>query len=191
MGTPTFERQEEDLEIIRRILRGEKESYARLVQAYQTDLFAKIYRWVGEQELAEDIAQEVFLKAFRNLKNFRGESKFSTWLFQIALNRCRDFWRLKKRRPKDVVPLEEVPGLAEPGNSADRELEHAQKVERLREALVQLPDTYRQTLALRFFDDLSCQEIAEATGQGLSNVKMRLMRGITKLKEKLKEGRAP
>lgn len=173
--------------IIRRILAGDREAFARLVQAHQAGLFAKVYRWVGSREQAEEIAQETFLRAYRDLKNFRGDAKFSTWLFQIAVNRCRDFWRSRKRRPQESAAAEEAEGLADPEELPDVRLERLRKIDTLRRALETLPATYRDTVALRFLGDLSCQEIADATGLGMSNVKMRLMRGIEKLKKKLQE----
>jgi RNA polymerase sigma-70 factor (ECF subfamily) len=175
----------DDVQLVHRCRQGEPEAFARLVEIHQTNLFVRIYRWIGQKEAAEEITQDVFLKAYRDLKNFRGDAKFSTWLFQIALNRCRDFWRAQKRSPAGWVPLEEARGAAEPGDPADLEAERNQKARNLRRALAELPEIYRETLALRFLNDLSCQEIAEATGQGISNVKMRLLRGLEKLRKKL------
>ncbi len=185
MENPRNEQQVRDEEILRRVLAGEREAFAEWVRLHQNGLFSKIYRWVQDRELAEEITQEVFLKAYRNLSRFRGESKFSTWLFQIALNRCRDFWRAQGRGPGDLLPLEEFRSPAAGTPASDEAVARRQDAERLRRAMAELPEKYREALMMRFMEDMSCQEIAEATGQGLSNVKMRLVRGLDMLRKRL------
>ncbi len=180
-------RDEIDRELVRLCQEGETEAFGRLVQSYKVEIFCRIFRWVGQKELAEEIAQEVFLKAFRDLKNFRGEAKFSTWLFQIALNRCRDFWRSKQRLPPPGPALEEIQ-LEDLAPGADEEMERRRRVQELRQALSKLKPKYREALSLRYITGLSNSEIAELTQEGLSNVKMRVARGLSQLRKELEAG---
>jgi RNA polymerase sigma-70 factor, ECF subfamily len=179
----------QDLELVRRCQEGEREVFAQLIERHKERIFLHVYRWVGQREKAEEILQEVFLKAFAELKRFRKEAKFSTWLFQIALNRCRDFWRSQKRYQGKDLSLEEMnPHLGiEP--RVDAELEKQQEVALLRRALATLPAIYREVLSLRYLSELSFEEISQTIGEGLSNVKMRVARGLVQLRKKLEEGK--
>jgi len=174
-----------DLEVLRRCRQGDVRAFAELVDRYKNGVFRLMFQWVRQKEIAEELAQDVFLKAHRDLGNFRGDAKFSTWLYQIALNRCRDHWRSRKRRPE--VPVEAPILATEPAKSpaSDAELQAKEEGARLRRALDSLPEIYREALTLRYFSDLSHEEIAAISGEGLSNVKMRVARGLAQLRKKL------
>jgi len=176
-------REEADRAILKRCLQGDAESFGEIVEAYKYPIFERIYRWVGHKETAEEITQDVFMKAFRQAGNFRGESKFSTWLYQIALNRCRDFYRsAKNQREQALIP---EASLESPGPPEDETASLAEDVVRLRKGLEKLPPIYREALSLRYLSEMSNEEIAKATGENLSNVKMRISRGLIKLRKQL------
>ncbi len=184
---PLLHREEQDQRVLDRCLEGESEAFSEIIEAYKNSLYPMIYRWVGQKETAEEILQDVFLKAFRQLKKFRRESKFSTWLFQIALNRCRDFYR--SQRVKKEEPLNpEMPIL----DTKPREDENVSAQEQflcLRDALKSLPPIYREALSLRYLNEMTHEEIAQALGESLSNVKMRVTRGLIRLRKKFQKGR--
>jgi RNA polymerase sigma-70 factor, ECF subfamily len=178
-------RDEQDHQILSRCLKGETEAFSQIIDAYKQSLFRLVYRWVGHPDTAEEILQDVFLKAFRQIKNFRGESKFSTWLFQIALNRCRDFYRSRKSKPEE--PLAPERPLEDGGPREDEKLGALEEAGRLRRALASLPPIYREAVSLRYLSEMSNEEISQATGESLSNVKMRVARGLIKLRKNLEK----
>ena len=147
---------------------------------------------------AEEVAQETFLKALRGLKSFRGDAKFSTWLLQIALNEAR--LRLRRSRTHIHESLDEVSGSEDSGyvprDFADwREIpSEALARKELRETIEQtlqgLRPIYREVLVLRFFEELSLEEIAAVTKAPLSTVKSRLYRGLAALKPQMEQLRA-
>jgi RNA polymerase sigma-70 factor (ECF subfamily) len=142
---------------------------------------------VGHRETSEELSQDVFLKVFKELKNFRGEAKFSTWLYQVTLNRCRDHWRKQQRRReeqefKDGSIGGSVRAKVEAVVAAKEQAAHLRKV------LASLPPIYQEAVSLRFFGEMSYDEIAEATGVHLSNVKMRVARGLVQLRKRMNLG---
>jgi len=179
--------QDPDLEALRRCRQGEAQAFAEIVERHKNGVFRLIYRWVGQKERAEELAQDVFLKAYRDLANFREEAKFSTWIYQITLNRCRDYWRSQKRRPENSVAPEAMFAEASEEPSPETRAGTLAEAERLRRALDALPGIYRDALSLRYFGDLNYEEMAEICGEGLSNLKMRVARGLAQLRRKLEE----
>lgn len=179
---------EEDLEALSRCRQGEKQAYANIVDRHQGGVFRMIYRYVGQRERAEELTQEAFLKAYRELPKFRGEAKFSTWLYQIALNLCRDYWRGQKRRPEQLREPQELAAVVlSEAASPELQAQSGREAERLRRALDSLPEIYREALTLRYLADLSYEEMGEASGEGLSNLKMRVARGLAQLKRRLEQ----
>jgi len=167
---------------LNRVRSGEVEVFAHLVEAYKNPIYSQFFRWVGKSELAEEMTQDVFLKAYQKIHSFREDSKFSTWLFQIALNRARDFWRQQKKGIS--VPLD--PNFLtskESDSDVETQNEDKREIVRLRSALEHLKPKYREALSLRFLSELSFQEIADQTGEGLSNIKMRVLRGLEALRK--------
>lgn len=176
-----------ETEIIRRCQKGESDPFAELVDAYKEWIYRQIFFWVGDPEVAQEMAQEVFLKAYSQIGKFRGEAKFSTWLFQIARNRCRDHWRSKERHLGQHQSWEEVPeppGLSP--EAEDRAIVN-QEIRKMKRALETLPEIYREALTLRFLNERSYDEIAGMLEEGVSSVKMRVARGVDLLRTKLKE----
>lgn len=174
--------QDPDSECLGRCRAGDPAAFAELVDRHKEAVYRWIYSWVGRKESAEELAQDVFLKAFRDLGNFRGDSKFSTWLHQIALNRCRDHWRSRQRKPESLGADKVFAKLESSQESAEQAAAGRQDAEALRSAMTELPDIYREAISLRFFGDLSYDEIATLLGESLSSVKMRVTRGLARLR---------
>jgi RNA polymerase sigma-70 factor (ECF subfamily) len=157
--------------------RGDKAAFGRLVQAYQRPVFNLTYRMLGNQQEAEDAAQETFLRAYASLRQYNTDHKFSTWLFSIANHHCID--RLRRRRAtyvsiEDNPVLENLDGdAAQPEDSALAQ-EMAGEIQRL---LDQLEPDYRMPLILRYWEDYSYEEIAAALDLTVAAVKSRLFRG--------------
>ncbi len=156
---------------------GDEEACEALVRQYQERVFALISRMTGDPDRVEDIAQEVFLKAFRSLKSFRGGSRFYTWLYRITVNTVLNTMRSQGRRQE--TSLDALEGFEV---QADAEMEPAEATARLelarrvREAIDQLEEPYRVNVYLRELEDLSYEEIAEVVELPVGTVKSRLFR---------------
>jgi len=157
--------------------RGDKSAFGRLAQAYQRPVFNLTYRMLGNQQEAEDAAQETFLRAYASLRQYNVDHKFSTWLFSIANHHCID--RLRRRRTTyvsidDNPVLENLDGETELPEDSALSQEHRREVQRL---LDQLEPDYKMPLILRYWEDYSYEEIAAALELTVAAVKSRLFRG--------------
>lgn len=179
---------------VERAREGDQRAFGMLVQAYQKPVFNLTYRMLGNAQEAEDAAQETFLRAFSNLRQYQPEHKFSTWLFSIANHHCID--RLRKRRVT-LVSIEDNPVLENmTGDSPLPEraaLQREQSVE-MQKLLQELEPEYRLPLALRYWEDYSYEEIAATMEITVAAVKSRLFRArqqIAKLYGEREAARTP
>jgi RNA polymerase sigma-70 factor (ECF subfamily) len=167
-----------------------------LVIKYEKKIFNVIYRYLGDYEEATDLTQETFISAFKHFEHFRGESKVFTWLYQIARNLCIN--RLRQRERQRSLRVESLDQPRDLGDeeSASREiadwsgapqtiLEDKELRQRILGAIASLPNDYREIVMLREFENLSYNEIVQATGLTLENVKTRLSRARAMLRRKL------
>jgi len=165
----------EELIIIRRVVEGEKELFNLLINEHSAKILSVVRGVVSCREDAEEIAQDVFVKAFFSLKNFRGESSFSTWLFRIAYNLAVSKVRLKKRH---FVTLENIKA----GDSCSEESDYSEnrdkekRVELLETLLQKMSSEDRFLIYLFYNQDKSIKEISQITGFSESNVKVKLFR---------------
>ena len=176
--------EEEQIWILRS-LQGDQQAFASLVSRYQRQVYNLAYRMLGSPEDAEDAAQEVFLRAYTALPSFELGRKFSSWLLSIASNHCIDV--LRRRRyawmSLDDVSFRLVSPVEEPAGAVLRQ-EQAGQVQHL---LQHLPEKYRLVVVLRYWYDLSYEEIAATTGLSLNTVKTRLHRARLMLAKALQE----
>lgn len=187
-GVPVERRTDEEL--VARSARGDMESFNQLVLRWERPIYALAYRVIGREEDARDVCQETFLRALRALPGFRGQAKFSSWLYRIALNLCRD-WIRRERRAVELQPLEgaDLATLAGDGDGesvedlvARRQLGRA--VER---AMATLSPEQRTAIVLKEYHGLTFQEIADLQGVPLSTVKTRLYQGLHVLRRRLEQ----
>jgi RNA polymerase sigma factor (sigma-70 family) len=177
-----------DNEIITRILRGEHQVYADLVTRYQNFVFTLALRYTPVREDAEEIAQDVFVKAYKALKDFRGESKFSTWLYSIVNSTAITFLRKKKL---DVSSLDneyvfEQAENKDSGTSANQ-VEVKSKVEMVTKAIQLLSPDDAKLITLFYKAEQSLEEIARIMNMETNTVKVKLHRARTRLKEKMEK----
>ena len=174
---------QEDSQAIQRIRAGDKEAYAFLVGKHQARIRGFCLWTLGNAAEADDAAQEVFIKAYRGLGGFRGDSGFSTWLHRIAVNHCRDLLRKRGRGVTESWDaLREEQGEAAEALAAREEPAALRRG--LQEVLAQLPEPYRVILVLREAEGMSYDEIAEFLGCSVDAVKARLKRARAELVEK-------
>jgi RNA polymerase sigma-70 factor (ECF subfamily) len=180
-------------ELIRRILAGETALFHELIRPYEKMVYVTIFAMLRNENEAEDGAQQVLINAFRHLKSFRGESKFSTWLVTIAMNEGRRRLRKAKTAAEDSIEtsLEEHEGDFTPAFLTDwREipseaLERKELRGKLREAVEALPAIYREVFVLRDLEELNQEETAAALGITIGTVKVRLHRARMMLQKTL------
>jgi RNA polymerase sigma-70 factor, ECF subfamily len=171
-----------DLAIIDRVLGGDVEAFARLVDRHYDRCARIAVRIVGNREDAEEALQDAFLRAFRALGEYEERERFSAWLTRIVVNQCRTVLARTRRREAmflDVDPLELDLGASEEGSG-----EPWPELERL---LALLPLEQREAIVLRYADDLTYEEMARITGAGESALKMRVQRAFARLRALLRE----
>lgn len=171
-----------DEDLILAVQQGDKRSYDILVGRYKIRLFNFVLRMVSDPELAEEITQDAFVRAYVNADKYRTIAKFSTWLYTIALNLVRNHARRKKRSPIRRMPMvgqgDEAREIEAPDRSQlpDEELEHSELSGVISGIMVKIPEHYREPFVLREVHDLSYEEIAAATGLKLGTVRSRINR---------------
>ena len=188
--------READAELLRAVLDGDPAAYRGLVEKYQGRVYAMVFGMVRNREDARDITQEAFVKAYRNLKSFRLESSFYTWLYRIAMNLAIDHTRKKKRQgttsfDEAVAARDEDGGIAEVhhGDSPRKALERKQLYAVIMEALDQLPEEQKQIILLREVQGLAYKEIADVMEIPEGTVMSRLYYARKKLQKLLAEHR--
>jgi RNA polymerase sigma-70 factor, ECF subfamily len=181
--------------LIRRIRDGEHDLFYRLIRPYERRVYAAAFAILRNEADAEDAAQEAVLKAFKNLRQFRAESRFSTWLIQIAVNEARMHRRKEHAGIMEpIVDREDEEGNYTPRDFADwREipvetLERKEIREKLAEALASLAEKYREVFVLRDMQHLSIEETAKALSISTASVKTRLLRARLMLRDLLAPG---
>ena len=173
-----------DHELVLACVEGDKASFGELATRYKNLIYSVVLRMVSDKEEANDLAQEVFIKIYRNLERYQPEYKFSTWTIRIATNHVIDYRRKKKA---DAVNIDDVAvGLYADGGASPEDIYIAEEQSRmLRNLVASLPDIYRVPIILYHEQGLSYQEISEITEEPLSKVKNRIFRGRRLLKESL------
>jgi len=168
---------------------GDVEAFGRLVERNQDYVYNAVYHLVGDERDAEDIAQDVFVKAYRSIGRFEGRSKFSTWLYGIMLNSVRSFWRRRTRRPTLVQDAaqedESVRDPAAGGRNPFEESVRGERIEAVRAAIARLDEDLREIVVLRDIRGLSYDELADVLDLPDGTVKSRLHRARSALKELL------
>ncbi len=174
--TNLAEKNEAPIDLVRS---GDPEAIDALVERYKRPLFAFILRYVDDYATAEDTFQETWLRVIRSLHTFRGDAKFSTWLFQIALNICRD--GIRKKSGRVFVPMEEI---EEPSCNPDIDPERLMRSHAVRQMIRELPPKMKEAILLRYYHNMDDTEIAAVTGCPVGTVKTRCHRAIKILSKK-------
>jgi RNA polymerase sigma factor (sigma-70 family) len=178
--------EEQDITIINRVLSGDSAAYGTLVKRYQSYVFTLTLRFIQSREDAEEVAQDIFVKAYRSLADFRGTAKFTTWLYTIVYTTSVSFLR-KKKMPITSIDDEQRPVYLEnrdSGMNANR-VEQQSKLAKLNEAIAQLSPNDATVITLFYQNEQSLEEIGKVMGIDMNTAKVRLHRARQRLKEKL------
>ena len=169
---------------------GDTDAFNQLVVRWERPIFALAYRVLGQEDDARDVCQEAFLRAFRAIRGFRGQAKFSSWLYRIALNLCRDWIRRERRVTMVAPPGDAETGpldvLADPDSYALEEAVMRRELGRaVARVMADLPEEQRTAIVLKEYHGLTFQEIADLQGCPLSTVKTRVYQGLAALRGRL------
>ena len=185
-----------DADAIQAVLNGDVDRYAELVDRYHAQALRVAFAFLGDYEEAKDASQEAFVSAYQSLDRFRGRAQFSTWLYRIIVNKCKDAYRRRARQPAAVV------GVGEPARDADEDrslfvdvedptaspsdqLAHRELSHRLSEAIGDLPMQQRTAFTLHHLQGLSLDAVAEVMGCRLGSVKSHIFRATQRLRAAL------
>jgi RNA polymerase sigma-70 factor (ECF subfamily) len=173
--------READEQLVAKVQRGDRRSFDLLVLKYQHKVLALVRRFVKDQTEAEDVAQEAFIKAFRAINSFRGESAFYTWLYRIAVNSAKNSLDSRKRRPVSELDIDDIEeyGFSENLRTAENpeSLLAAEDLQAIiTKTLEELPEELRRALMLREFDGLAYEEIAQIMECPIGTVRSRIFR---------------
>ena len=183
-----------DMQVIEACLAGQQEAFAELIARYKNLVYSIILRMTKDSEEANDLAQDVFLKMYKNLHSYSPEFKFSTWTMRITTNHVIDYHR---KRKQETVPLEDAEGrptavfATDPEDSPEALLLRNEEKAKIQAIVDELPGMYRLPIMMYHGMDMSYQEIADKIGEPLSKVKNRIFRGRKMLKASylMEEGR--
>jgi RNA polymerase sigma-70 factor (ECF subfamily) len=179
-----------DEELVARCIEGDTESFDQLVLRWERQIYALAYRVLGREEDARDVCQEAFLRAFRGLGAFKGQAKFSSWLYRIALNLCRDAIRRDRRTPlvavpEGIDPADLIAKQPSPLPSVEDIVAQAEITKQVAAAMRRLPEDQRTAVLLKEYHGLTFQETADVMGCPLSTAKTRLYQGLSVLRREL------
>lgn len=177
----------EDAQLVARSLTQDHEAFGQLIDRHGAKIVNLAYRMVGNRAEAEDLAQEAFLTAFRALSTFRADSKFSTWLYRIATNKCKDWLRVKRpgMGQQDVDIDETLDIHIAEEQTPERLLSQQQVAQELEQAIQRLPPLYREAFVLKHIEGLSYEEMEAILGVNSDTLKMRVYKGRLQLSREL------
>ena len=181
--------------VVKRAQKGDRLAFAELVELYKDKLYNMAYRMMGNAQEAEDVAQEAFLRAYKNLDSYNAKHKFSTWIYRIATNLCID--KMRKKKPDysldaevdGIVGADMYTRIASSERTPEEEYVRAETQTEVQAAIESLPENYRAAVVLKYMHDMSLQEIADILEVPVSTVKTRIHRGREALRASLSQTR--
>jgi RNA polymerase sigma-70 factor (ECF subfamily) len=182
-AAPVADRASETARAEERVLveacrRGEREAFDRVVERYQREVYRVCYRFVNDHHDASDLAQETFLKAYRAIGSFRGDSALMTWLYRIAVNACLNF-RTARRLPTEPIDA----ALRDGAMTAFEAVRREERARLVRDAVRRLPEKQRATLILKVYQELSHEDVARVLGSSVGTVKANLFHALGNLRK--------
>ena len=184
-----------DMQVVQRVLAGDTESFRILVDLHRDKLFGVLMRILADPQMAEEVAQDTFVKAYTRLGGFRGESAFSTWLIQIGVHQARDFHRKRQRaNGASIISLEELrqrnpdgweTAVDHQGSDPLATLEGQEKWQALENELSGIPTAFREVFTLRHLENMEYEDISRVTGDTIGTLKVRVHRARALLKTRM------
>ena len=175
----------DDTTLIRRCLAGHTEAYGILVDRYSARIINLAYAMIGDRHDSEDIAQDAFVRAYKGLPKFEKRAKFSSWLYQIALNLCKDYLKAKSRHARSADDEQLAAMDGDPKDQAPRVVLQVELSDKMREAINKLPYLYRESFVLRHLQGLDYSDVATITSVPADTVRVRAYRAREMLRQSL------
>ncbi|MFL2706076.1 MAG: sigma-70 family RNA polymerase sigma factor [Gammaproteobacteria bacterium] len=191
MENKIYSNKDKDLVLVRRLKRGDYKAFDLLLLKYQSRVVGLALKFVKDLQIAEDIAQESFLKAYKSINSFREESAFYTWIYRITVNTSKNYLTSKSRKKElsesDINRLEDSEDIFDiPGGSSPEEILSANNLrEVIMESLTNLPEDIRTAISLREFEGLTYEEISEVLNCPIGTVRSRIFRGREIMQERI------
>jgi RNA polymerase sigma-70 factor (ECF subfamily) len=179
-----MEKTEEEIQLIDNILNGETDRYKVLVDRYAPMVFSVVNDFVNSEEDAEELAQAIFVKTYERLSSFNGESKFSSWLYMIAKNHCRDYAKNIRRENKTFsdMPEHDLEQQMKDDQFIDKALEQKEWIDLLKKGLNVISEEYAEAFLMKYEDDMTYKAMSERLGATVSALKVRVYRAKKELK---------
>jgi RNA polymerase sigma-70 factor (ECF subfamily) len=174
-----------DVALIEATLRGDQHAFGQLVRAHQNRIFGFVSHYIGDHQEAEDVVQETFIQAFRNLATFRQASSFHTWIYRIAHNLSARRRQQRARRPRTQLPSHDSIGMLDRSETGEQRLSRQERAVQVQAALAEMNEEYRTILILREMQDCDYDTIAEILAIPVGTVRSRLHRARLELRERL------
>jgi RNA polymerase sigma-70 factor (ECF subfamily) len=172
-----------DDQLVERAKKGNIQAFEELVLRYQKPIYYFVLRMLKDPQEAEDTVQKIFLLAYQNIKGFRADSTFKTWLYRIGVNQCNNYFRQRKNR--EYVSADDLP-LADARADQERDLSEKERYAQLQKAVERLPDKQRMVVTLRIYQELSFEEIGAALDMRANSAKVNFHHALEKLKNLMK-----
>jgi RNA polymerase sigma-70 factor (ECF subfamily) len=191
-GQPRMSERQVDQLLVERVQKGDKRAFDLLIQKYQHRIVSLVSRYVSDHAEAQDVAQEAFIKAYRAIGNFRGDSAFYTWIYRIAINTAKNWLVARSRRPPaadiDAADAEQydMESRLKDRGSPEHELMRAEIERAIYDTIAQLPDDLRTAIMLREMDGMSYDDIATTMECPIGTVRSRIFRAREAIDEKLR-----
>lgn len=180
-----------DQQYIDKVLKGDTNAYAFLVDSYKDMIYSMVLKMTNNREEAEEISQDTFIKGFQNLDKFKGESKFSTWLYKIAYRTCLDAIKKNKKHNNTYEINDVTMNHIESVENILQGIERQDRARMMKECLDMMPSDERSLLWMFYFDELTLKEIIEVTNLSEANLKVKLHRARKRLLTVVKENVEP
>ena len=183
--------QDQEQEIIGRVLGGDRSAFAGLVEKYQGPIFNLAYRMTGSREDADDLTQEIFIRAYQQLQRFDQSKKYFTWLYTVGINLIRNHLKKNARNVSHLAVADHALRQQSQGNEGNERGEgdalSDDRMIKLEKIIQTLPVDLREAIILKFIQDLTFEELANVTGDSVSAVKMRIYRGLEKMRQMMED----
>lgn len=179
-----MEKREEEFQLIQNIVDGERDGYRKLVDRYAPLVFSVVNGFVDTDDEAEELAQQIFVKTYERLSSFDGNSKFSSWLYMIAKNHCRDYTKNVRRQNSRFSEMDkqDLEGKLKHENFPDHEIERREWIEVLKKGLNSINEDYAEAFLMKYDDNMSYKAMSKRLDVSVSALKVRVYRAKKDLK---------
>ncbi|MCS7229934.1 MAG: sigma-70 family RNA polymerase sigma factor [Candidatus Kryptonium sp.] len=174
-----------DIELVNDFKNGNISAFDEIVRRYQRKVYLLARRILSNHEDADDVAQEVFIKLFYSLNEFKGESNLFTWIYRITVNECNTI--LRKRRIREFIPIDEIANLLKLNETPEQEFLNKEEKKLIEKAIEKLPPKQRAVFVMRFFENLDYEEISKILKKPVGTLKANYFHAVKKIQKFIKD----